>query len=167
MKLALTALGFATLAFAAPAFAQATGDAAAGEKVFNKCQTCHVIADASGTVLGGRNAKTGPNLYGLPGRTAGTQADFNGYGESLVALGATGFVWDEASFVEYVADPAKFLKARLDDNGARSKMSFKLGNEKERLDVYAYIASLSPAAAPADGAAAPAADGAAAPAVTN
>lgn len=161
MRLALTALTFASFALAAPVLAQdASGDAAAGERVFNKCQTCHVIADADGNVLGGRNAKTGPNLYGLPGRVAGTQADFNGYGDSLVALGATGFVWDEASFTDYVADPAKFLKARLDDNGARSKMSFKLANPKEKADVWAYIASLSPAAEPA-------ADGAAAPAVTN
>lgn len=152
MRLALTALTFASLALAAPAVAQdATGDAAAGERVFNKCQTCHVIADADGTVLGGRNAKTGPNLYGLPGRVAGAQADFNGYGDSLVALGATGFTWDEASFAEYVADPAKFLKAKL-DNSARSKMSFKLGNAKEQADVWAYIASLSPAVeAPAEG----------------
>ena len=157
MKRALTALTFASFALAAPAFAQdASGDAAAGERVFNKCQTCHVIADAEGKVLGGRNAKTGPNLYGLPGRAAGTQADFNGYGESLVALGATGFVWDEASFAEYVADPAKFLKTRLDDNSARSKMSFKLGNAKEQADVWAYIASLSPAV-----------EGEAAPAATN
>lgn len=157
MRLTLTALTFASLAFAAPALAQdATGDAAAGEKVFAKCQTCHVIADASGTVLGGKNAKTGPNLYGLPGRVAGTNADFKGYGESLVALGATGFVWDEASFVEYVADPAKFLKAKLDDKGAKSKMSFKLGKEEDAKNVYAYIASLAPAA-----------DAAAAPAVSN
>ncbi|WP_103333122.1 c-type cytochrome [Pseudotabrizicola formosa] len=156
----MTVMTFASLAFTAPAMAQATGDAAAGERVFNKCQTCHVIADADGNVLGGRAAKTGPNLYGLPGRVAGSQADFNGYGDDLVALGATGFVWDEASFLEYAADPAKFLKARLDDSGARSKMAFKLANEKERLDVYAYIASLSPAAEPA-------AEGEAAPAVTN
>jgi cytochrome c len=145
MKLAMSALMFASLTLAAPAFAQdATGDAAAGERVFNKCQTCHVIADADGTVLGGRNSKTGPNLYGLPGRAAGSYEGFNGYGDSLVALGATGFVWDEASFAEYVADPAKFLKAKL-DNSARSKMSFKLGNAKEQADVWAYIASLSPA----------------------
>lgn len=159
MKLTMTTLTFAAFALAAPAFAQdATGDAAAGEKVFNKCQTCHVIADADGKVLGGKNAKTGPNLYGLPGRAAGIQADFNGYGDSLVALGATGFVWEEASFVEYVADPAKFLKAKLDDSKARSKMSFKLGNAKEQADVWAYIASLSPAVeAPAEGEAAPAA----------
>ncbi|MDO9640486.1 MAG: c-type cytochrome [Pseudotabrizicola sp.] len=161
MKFAISALTFASLAFAAPAMAQdATGDAAAGERVFNKCQTCHVIADAEGTVLGGRNAKTGPNLYGLPGRAAGSQADFNGYGPDLVALGTSGFTWDEASFVEYVADPAKFLKTRLDNNGARSKMSFKLTNAKEKADVWAYIASLSPAMEPE-------AEGEAAPAATN
>jgi len=158
MRLTLTALTLASLSLAAPAFAQdASGDAAAGEKVFNKCQTCHVIADADGNVLGGRNAKTGPNLYGLPGRAAGGYEGFNGYGDSLVALGASGFVWDEASFVEYVADPAKFLKAKL-DNSARSKMSFKLGNAKEQADVWAYIVSLSPAVeadAEAEGEAAP------------
>jgi cytochrome c len=162
----LTALTFASFALAAPAFAQdaaaPTGDAAAGEKSFNKCATCHVIADASGTVLGGKNAKTGPNLYGLPGRTAGTNADFKGYGDSLVALGASGFVWEEAAFVEYLDDPTKFLRSRLDDTKARSKMVFKVGNADEAANVYAYIASLSPAA----DAAAPAAD-AAAPAATN
>lgn len=154
----LTALTFASFALAAPAFAQdaaaPTGDAAAGEKAFNKCQTCHVIADADGNVLGGRNAKTGPNLYGLPGRVAGTYEGFD-YGDSIVALGATGFAWDEASFVEYLDDPAKFLKTRLDDNGARSKMAFKVGNATEAANLYAYIASLAPAA------------DAAAPAATN
>jgi cytochrome c len=156
MRLTLTALTFASFALAAPVMAQdVTGDAAAGEKVFNKCQTCHVIADAEGKVLGGKNAKTGPNLYGLPGRVAGTQADFNGYGDSLVALGATGMVWNEAEFVAYVADPAKYLKDKLGDKSAKSKMSFKLPKEDEAKNVYAYIASLSPAAdaAPADGAA--------------
>jgi cytochrome c len=163
MKLTITALTFASLAFAAPAFAQVVGDAAAGEKVFNKCQTCHVIADAEGNVLGGRNAKTGPNLYGIPGRVAGTYEGFKGYGDDLVKLGESGFVWDEASFVQYAADPAKFLKANVDSK-AKSKMAFKLTKEQEAHDVYAYIVSLSPA--PAEGDAAPA-DDAEAPAVTN
>ena len=161
MKLTVTAFALATAAFAAPALAQDAaapmGDAVAGEKVFNKCQTCHVIADAEGTVLGGKNAKTGPNLYGLPGRVAGTYEGFK-YGKSIVALGETGFAWDEASFVEYVADPAKFLKAKLDDKAAKSLMSFKLPKEEEALNVWAYIASLSPAPAAAEG------DAAAAPA---
>lgn len=150
MKLTITALTLATFALAAPAMAQdaaaaPTGDAAAGEKVFAKCQTCHVIADADGNVLGGRAGKLGPNLYGLPGRTAAAYEGFK-YGDAIVALGATGFAWDEATFVEYVADPQKFLRAKLDDSKAKSLMSFKLGKEEDAKNVYAYIASLSPAA---------------------
>ena len=156
MKLKFTA-AILTL-IAAPALAQdaPTGDAAAGEKVFAKCQTCHVVANEAGEVLAGKNSKTGPNLYGLPGRTAGT-ADFK-YGESIVALGASGFTWNEADFVTYVADPAKFLKEKLDDKGAKSKMSFKLPKEEDAKNVYAFIASLSPAAdaAATDAAAEPA-----------
>ena len=161
MKLSLTA---ATLALiAAPALAQdaPTGDAAAGEKVFAKCQTCHVVANEAGEVLAGKGSKTGPNLYGLPGRIAGTYPEFK-YGESIVALGASGFAWNEADFVAYVADPAKFLKEKTGDKAAKSKMSFKLPKEEDAKNVWAFIASLSPAAAAAD-AAAPA-EGEAAPA---
>ncbi|MES2915607.1 MAG: c-type cytochrome [Pseudomonadota bacterium] len=146
MKLTLTA---AILALAAvPALAQEapTGDAAAGEKVFNKCQTCHVISNDAGEVLAGKAGKTGPNLYGLPGRTAGTYPEFN-YGESIVALGATGFTWNEADFVTYVADPGKFLKEKLGDKAAKTKMGFKLPKEEDARNVWAFISSLSPAPA--------------------
>ena len=147
MKFRVASLAASLVMAAVPALAQDApmGDAEAGAKVFAKCQTCHVIADAEGNVLGGKNSKTGPNLYGMPGRVAGTYPEFK-YGESIVALGATGFVWDEASFVEYVADPAKFLKTKLDDKGAKSKMSFKLPKEEDAKNVWAYIVSLSPAA---------------------
>jgi cytochrome c len=148
MRLTLTALALASLA--APAVAQ---DLEAGAKTFNQCQTCHVVQNEAGEVLAGKNAKTGPNLYALAGRVAGTQADFKGYGDSIVALGATGFAWDEASFVEYVQDPAKFLKAKLGDDKAKSKMAFKLKKPEDAANVWAYISSLSPAAAaPAEGA---------------
>lgn len=149
---------------AAPVFAQdaPTGDAAAGEKVFNKCQTCHVVANEAGEVLAGKGAKTGPNLYGLPGRTAGTYPEFK-YGESLVKLGEMGFAWNEEDFVKYVADPTKFLQEKENDKKARGKMMFKLPKEEEARNVWAFIASLSPAAAAGDAAAAPA-EGEAAPA---
>lgn len=157
-------LAAALALLAAPAFAQEvpSGDAAAGEKVFAKCQTCHVIANQAGEVLAGKNSKTGPNLYGLPGRVAGTYPEFK-YGDSIVALGATGFAWNEADFVTYVADPAKFLKDKLGDTKAKSKMVFKLPKEEDAKNVWAFIASLSPAAAadaaaPAEGEAAPATD---------
>ena len=67
MKYTITAL---TILAASSGMALAAGDAEAGKKVFNQCQTCHVVADADGNVLAGKNAKTGPNLYGIVGRPA-------------------------------------------------------------------------------------------------
>ena len=150
MKLTLTALAFASLAV--PAFAQ---DIEAGKKTFNQCQTCHVVANEAGEVLAGRNAKTGPNLYGIVGRTAGTYPDF-AYGDSIVALGASGFAWTAEDLNAYLVDPAKFLKEKSGDDKARSKMVFKLGNEKERADVVAFLATFGAAPAAAEDEAAPA-----------
>ena len=129
----------------APAFAQvAAGDAAAGEEVFGRnCVACHVVENEAGEVLAGRNARTGPNLYGIPGRVPGTYPDFE-YGDSVIAFGATGAVWDEAHFVGYVQDPTGYLREQLEDRRARGKMAFQLRNEEDALNVYAYIVSLSP-----------------------
>ena len=123
-----------------------TGDAAAGANVFKKCASCHTITDADGKVLGGRGAKVGPNLYGMPGRVAGTYQGYT-YGASIKALGETGFVWTEADLVSYVSDPTGFLKDKLGDTSARGKMMFKLAKEQDAHDVWAYILSLSPAMA--------------------
>ncbi|MEW9921766.1 cytochrome c family protein [Marimonas sp. MJW-29] len=148
MKLLKTA-AFGLALAAGPAFADghATGDAAAGETVFSKCKACHSIVDASGEAIvkGGRN---GPNLYGLYTRQAGTEEEFgNKYGDSLVEAGEAGLTWDEATFVAYVADPRKFLQETLDDRKARSKMSFKLGDEADAKNVWAYLVSVGPEAA--------------------
>ena len=153
MKTTLTTLAVLTAFAAAPAFA--AGDAEAGAKVFNKCQTCHVVANEAGETLAGKNAKTGPNLYGIIGRAAGSYPDFK-YGESIVALGAGGFTWTEADLVAYVADPAAFLKEKSGDSKAKSKMMFKLKDEQEAADVAAFLASFSAAPAAAEGEAAPA-----------
>lgn len=130
---------------AAPALAggHVSGDAAAGEGTFNQCQTCHVVKDADGNLLAGRNARTGPNLYGVAGRTAGTVEDFR-YSDAVVAAGEAGVVWDEASFVAFVQDPTAYLRDRLDDSRARSKMSFKVRSEEDALNLFAYLASLAP-----------------------
>lgn len=152
MKLSITTLALLSLT-AAPALA--AGDAAAGAKTFNQCQTCHVVANEAGEVLAGKAGKTGPNLYGVIGRTAGSYPEFK-YGESIVALGATGFVWSEESLAEYVLDPAKYLKTHIPDDKAKSKMSYKLKKPEDAANVAAYLASLAPPPA-ADAAAAPAA----------
>ncbi|UWR28211.1 c-type cytochrome [Sulfitobacter sp. S223] len=133
--------------FSAPVFADghASGDAEAGEKVFNKCKACHMIQDADGNdiVKGGR---TGPNLYGIYTRTAGS-ADFK-YGDSLVEAGEAGLAWDEEAFIGYVADPKKYLAEYNDDKRAKSKMSFKLRKADEAADVWAYLVSVGPEVKP-------------------
>lgn len=137
-------LALAASLVAGPAFAgaHASGDAAAGEQVFNQCQTCHVVQNDDGEVLAGRNAKTGPNLYGLPGRTVGSVDGFR-YGDSIVAVGESGAAWDEENFVAFVQDPGSWLEEKLGGK-VRSKMSFRLRSEEDAANVWAYIASLSP-----------------------
>lgn len=126
---------------AMPAFAQATGDAAAGEKAFRQCQACHVVVNDAGETLAGKAGKTGPNLFHAPGGAAGAVEDFR-YSKSMTEAGENGLVWDEASFVAYVQDPTGFLKTYLDDSSARGSMSFKVRKEQDALDLYAYLTSL-------------------------
>jgi cytochrome c len=142
------AIGFAMLAGPAFADGHATGDAAAGENVFKKCKSCHSVVDAEGEVVvkGGRS---GPNLFGLYTRVAGTEEEFGKkYGKSLKQAGENGLEWNEADFVNYVADPRKFLRTNLDDKKAKSKMSFKLKSEEDAKNVWAYLVSVGPAAEP-------------------
>ena len=135
-------LGVAGLLAAPTLVAAQSGDAAAGEQAFRQCQTCHVVADAEGNVLAGRNAKTGPNLYGVFGRQAGTVEDFN-YSDALVQAGESGLTWDEENFVAYIQDPNAFLREHLDDPGVRSKMTFRVRGEEDAMNIAAYIKSLS------------------------
>lgn len=128
---------------AAPAMAQdVTGDAEEGESVFRQCQTCHVVVDESGETLAGRNAKTGPDLYGVVGSTAGTVEDFR-YGDDLVAAGEQGLVWDEETLVPYLLNTTDFLREYLEDSGARSKMTYRVRSEEDAVNVIAYLHSLS------------------------
>ena len=108
------ALGLA----AAPAYAD--GDAAAGEKVFKKCKTCH-------TLEAGKN-RVGPTLAGVFGRTAGT---LEGFKFSKV-MTESGVVWDETTIAEYVADPKGFMPG--------NKMTFPgVKDEADRANLIAYL----------------------------
>ena len=130
---------FAALTFALPAMAQDAGDPVKGQKEFNKCKACHMVQAPDGTdvVKGG---KTGPNLYGVIGRAVASDPDFK-YGDGLLAAGATGAVWDEASLAAYLADPSAWVQEKSGDAAAKSKMSFKLASGGE--DVAAYLASVA------------------------
>jgi cytochrome c len=127
----------ATLAtLALPTFAE--GDATVGKKEFNKCKSCHMIASSDETIVKG--GKTGPNLYEVIGRAAGTAEGFK-YGADLVKAGEAGLIWDTTNIAAYMEDPKGFLQATLDDKGAKSKMTFKMKNKAA--DVAAYLATFS------------------------
>ncbi|MCA3437234.1 MAG: c-type cytochrome [Rhodobacter sp.] len=142
MKHAITAL---TILAASSGMALAAGDAEAGKKIFNQCQTCHVVADPDGNVLAGKNAKTGPNLYGIIGRPAASYEGFK-YGDGIKEAAAKGLVWDEANLTVYVQDPTKFLDEFTGNPKLKSKMVFKVKKEEDAANVAAFLASLSPAA---------------------
>ncbi|WP_423790521.1 c-type cytochrome, partial [Lentibacter algarum] len=71
-------LAASALMAAAPAFA---GDIEAGEKDFKKCKACHMVVSADGEEIY-KGGKTGPNLYGVIGRVAGSDDGYK-YGDGL------------------------------------------------------------------------------------
>ena len=87
-----TLVAIAALSFSAPAFADghSTGDAEAGAKAFKKCKSCHMIVSDNGEVIL-KGGKSGPNLYGVVGRAAGSVEGFK-YSKDLLAAGDTGLV---------------------------------------------------------------------------
>ena len=99
-----------------------------GRVVFARCRSCHTITE------GGSNM-TGPNLYGVIGRVAGTHEGFN----YSAPLKAAGFTWDGARIDHWLENPRTFLPG--------NKMSFPgLPDATDRRDVIAW---LSVEAAPA------------------
>jgi cytochrome c len=134
----------AVLALAAvPAFAE--GDAAAGEEQFaRQCVACHVIATPAGEVLAGRNARTGPNLFGIVGEAPGAVEDFD-FSDALIDWGAAGAVWDEETLVGYIMNPTRFVREQLGNDRARVKMAFQVRDEQDAHDIFAYLESLQPA----------------------
>jgi cytochrome c len=116
--LRIAVMGLGLLAFTPAAFAQ---DAAAGEKVFLQCRSCHQVGPTAKNQIG-------PVLNGLFGRTAG---HVEGYAYSD-ANKKSGLTWDEATFRDYIKDP----KAKVPG----TKMIYAgLKDEKRVSDLIAYL----------------------------
>ncbi|WP_299374140.1 c-type cytochrome [uncultured Tateyamaria sp.] len=137
----------AATTLAAPAFADghASGDAAAGEKAFRQCISCHVVVDDAGETLAGKKAKTGPNLYGIVGGNFGMVDGFRYSDINQLAAGMEDLKVTEEVFVAYVQDPTGYLREATGDSG-RSKMTYKVRKEEDAVNIYAYLASLQPVA---------------------
>jgi cytochrome c len=98
-----------------------TADLDNGESKFALCQTCHTVVE------GGPNM-TGPNLFGVFGRKAGSRDGFK-YSD---ALKATGWTWDAAHVDTWITNP----KVAADG----TKMTFAgMKDPKDRTDLIAYL----------------------------
>jgi len=139
----LSVLATAATLLATPVLADGhvTGDAEAGERAFRQCVACHVVVDAEGETLAGRNARTGPNLWGINGRTIGAYEGFR-YSNGLTALMESEMAWDEEAFVGFVQNPTGWIREIASDGGLRSAMSFRVRSEEDALNLYAYLVSL-------------------------
>ncbi len=106
---------------AVPSYAQS---AEAGQSVFKRdCAICH-------EVVAGKN-RTGPSLFGIVGRPAGSVPNFS-YSNGNKASGLT---WDTATLDRYLIAPRTVVPG--------TKMSY--GGQKDdqkRRDLIAYLATL-------------------------
>ena len=97
-------------------------DAENGAKVFKKCMACHTIEDQN---------KIGPSLKGIVGRKAASVEGFK-YSDAMLAKGAEGVIWDEATLAAYLPDPKAFVPG--------TKMTFAgLKKPEEVADIIAFL----------------------------
>jgi cytochrome c len=105
---------------AAPAAAMPKGNAAAGEKIFIQCKTCHVAEKGVNRI--------GPSLWGVVGRKA---SSVPGYTYSA-ANHKSGLTWDAPTLFRYLENPQKVVPG--------TKMAFAgLKKPQDRADVIAYL----------------------------
>lgn len=138
MKTLVTAATTALLVLATPALA--ANDVAKGKKDFKKCKSCHSIVTPDGDKIV-KGGKVGPNLWGVVGRTAGTQADYGKYDDAMVALGKGGLVWTPENLAAYIPNSKKFLS---DHAGEKIKTKMTPQKLKDVTDVIAFLSQYGP-----------------------
>ncbi len=101
-------------------FADLTGDAVTGKRIFIQCQACHSIKEGENRV--------GPSLYGIVGATAGHIQDFR-YSDSNKS---SGIVWTEEKLFEYLKNPRAMVPG--------TTMAFAgIADAQKRADVIAFL----------------------------
>ena len=126
----------AVLYFGVVTPSNAEGDSKKGERAFGQCKACH-------TVVAGESKRTGPNLFGVLGRQAGS-AEFD-YSDSLIGAGEAGLIWSEENLDAFLADPRKFLAEYMgvSTGKIRTKKTIKVAQSSRREDLIAYLSTLT------------------------
>lgn len=120
------ALAFTLLCTAAAA--DEFGDPVAGEAVFKKCKSCHMVGD-------GAKHRIGPHLNGIFGRQAGTHEDFR-YSKALIRAGTGGLEWHADTLDAFLEKPRALASG--------TRMSFSgLKKSADRLNLVAYLRTFS------------------------
>ena len=129
----LATLAGAALLAAAQA-ATGVGDAKRGAQVFQACMACHSVAEGEHL--------TGPSLAHVWNHKAGTVPGFQRYSD---AMQRANIVWDEATLDKWLANPEEFVPG--------TSMTFAgLKQQKDRLDVAAYLRAVAEKKAPQEAA---------------
>lgn len=98
-----------------------TADLDNGQARFALCKSCH-------TAVEGGSDMTGPNLFGVFGRKAGSKPGF-AYSDGLKASGIT---WDADHINTWIANPKAVV--------ATTKMTYiGMSDPKDRTDLVAYL----------------------------
>src|SRR5262245_56031028 len=106
--------------------AHAGGDAARGERVFQRCYACHSVDPDETANL------QGPSLFQVLGRPAARVAGFE-FSDAMKAKGAAGLIWTPEALDAFIADPEAFVPGTL--------MALPpLRREQDRADLVAYLA---------------------------
>ena len=91
-----------------------------GEKVYNRCKTCHVLE--------GDARRIGPSLECVFGRTAGAVEGF----KYSPVMAESGVVWDRETMGGYLANPRAYMPG--------NRMAFPgLKNEQQLADLLDYL----------------------------
>ncbi len=107
------------------ASAHAAGDPARGAQVAQACLACHSLSP-------GRNL-TGPSLWKVVGRKAGTA---EGFGRYSTALKTSGLRWDEQHLDAWIKDPAALVPGNA--------MGFAgIADARARSDLIAYLGAVA------------------------
>ena len=105
-------------------YALYTGDAAAGEKTFAVCKTCHAVEAGKNMI--------GPSLHAIVGRHAG---EIPGYSYSAANKGS-GIIWSEDKLFQYLEAPQRVVPG--------TKMTYTgIKDPQQRANVIAYLKTQS------------------------